>query len=236
MRPRVLVVDDAPELRALLSLQLGGLGCDAETASNEDEALARVAACLPFDLVLADVNLTGPLRRGMPTSTPPPSSRGFGTTRLPGRLRGAGYHGRLVTMSAGPAPHSRHIDGHLTKPISREQLAVSVRTGMPREAWSVPPPVSRLSEELAMRPLLQSYVAILDLRASEIDELTRRGDVRGLDKMLHALEGSAGSYGFDEITELARLTGDPLRAGAPLTEVLPSLSRLQKLCARAKAA
>ena len=87
-----------------------------------------------------------------------------------------------------------------------------------------------------MRPLLQSYVAILDARASEIDELTRRGDVSGLDRMLHALEGSAGSYGFDEITELARSTGDPLRAGAPLTEVLPGLSRLRKLCARAKAA
>jgi HPt (histidine-containing phosphotransfer) domain-containing protein len=196
-----------------------------------------VAACEPFDLVLADVQLAAPARRtGLPTSTPPPSSRGPGATRLPGRLRAAGHEGRLVTMSAGPAPVSRSIDGHLPKPISREQLAACVRVGMPREAWSVPPPVSRLSEELAMRPLLQSYVAILDVRAAELDELTRRGDVHGLDKMLHALEGSAGSYGFDEITELARLTGDPLRAGAPLTEVLPGLSRLQKLCARAKAA
>jgi CheY-like chemotaxis protein len=243
-RPRVLLVDDAPELRALLTLQLAGLGCDTEIAATENEAVARIGACPPFDLVLADVHLSplkrgGRLAAGLPTSTPPPSSRGLGATRLPGRLRAAGHQGRLVTMSAGPAPvglAAHRVEGHLTKPISREQLAACVRAGLPAEAWSVPPPVSRLSEELAMRPLLQSYVDILDTRATEIEQLTRRGDVRALDKMLHALEGSAGSYGFDEITELARSTGDPLRAGASLTDVLPGLSRLQKLCARARSA
>lgn len=52
--PRILVVDDTPEIRELLQIHLEAAGYEILTASNGQEALAIVATHAP-DLILLDV-------------------------------------------------------------------------------------------------------------------------------------------------------------------------------------
>jgi two-component system, NtrC family, response regulator HydG len=54
----ILIVDDAPEVRAFLSEALRTLGYEVHAASGANEALA-LAARTPFNLVLCDLRLPG---------------------------------------------------------------------------------------------------------------------------------------------------------------------------------
>lgn len=56
--PRVLVVDDQPDIRDLAVLVLQGAAYRAESCGSGDEALHRLAAD-PYALVLLDINMPG---------------------------------------------------------------------------------------------------------------------------------------------------------------------------------
>src|SRR5258707_1353693 len=56
--PRVLLVDDAPDNRLLMSLYLRRSGVEFLTARNGEEALQIAASMLP-DLVVLDLTMTG---------------------------------------------------------------------------------------------------------------------------------------------------------------------------------
>jgi CheY-like chemotaxis protein len=219
LRPRVLYVDDAIELRALVQLQLMGLGCDVALADSAQHACEALEARGPFDVVLLDVQLGNE-----------------DVTRVVEQIHAAGHQGRLVTVSAGPAPASIPTHGHLSKPMARDALAVMVREGFPVAVWSVPPPVSRLAEDRTLVPLLHQFVVILDGRARELEAIFGAKDTSALRRILHMLEGSAGSYGFDEITREAREVGEQLNRGVELGDIAPAVVRLRKLCSRARAA
>ena len=55
---QVLVVDDEPALRQMLTLMLGRAGYDVEAAASAEEAAARLAKG-EFDVVLCDIKLPG---------------------------------------------------------------------------------------------------------------------------------------------------------------------------------
>jgi CheY-like chemotaxis protein len=56
--PRILIVDDEPEIRAFMSDALGVFGYDVGAAADADEAFKLVARTR-FDLVLSDLRLPG---------------------------------------------------------------------------------------------------------------------------------------------------------------------------------
>ena len=55
---RILVVDDEPQIRKALAVNLTARGYEVDTAATGEDALARAAAHLP-DLVLLDIGLPG---------------------------------------------------------------------------------------------------------------------------------------------------------------------------------
>lgn len=55
-RPRLLVVDDDPDLRVLFRAQLGKAGFEVDVASDGIQGV-EVASSKPFDLVIADLNM-----------------------------------------------------------------------------------------------------------------------------------------------------------------------------------
>src|SRR5262245_24691494 len=61
--PRILLADDAPEVREMLSLVLGRAGADVRLAASGAEALALVQeadhADAPFDAILLDGSMPG---------------------------------------------------------------------------------------------------------------------------------------------------------------------------------
>lgn len=56
--PRVLIVDDNPEIREILRILLGGEGYELEEAKNGDEALAKTKEN-KFDLIILDIMMPG---------------------------------------------------------------------------------------------------------------------------------------------------------------------------------
>jgi DNA-binding NtrC family response regulator len=55
-RPRVLIVDDEPGLRALLEWELSDHGIEVKTARDGEEATQLVEQ-MPFDIVLTDLTM-----------------------------------------------------------------------------------------------------------------------------------------------------------------------------------
>jgi len=57
-QPRILIVDDEPEIRSFMSDALDVFGYQVGAASNADEAFALIARTR-FDLVMSDLRLPG---------------------------------------------------------------------------------------------------------------------------------------------------------------------------------
>ena len=58
-KTRVLVVDDEPGIRKLLTFELSFLGYETITAKNADEALRILRDNIPFDLIITDIRMPG---------------------------------------------------------------------------------------------------------------------------------------------------------------------------------
>lgn len=113
--PRVLVVDDSPELRRFMVLVLERAGMAAEPAADGEEAMER-AVETPPDVVVTDYRL--------------PGIDGLETCRRLRALCGA----RAVLVSGGsitPEMAAR-VDAVLEKPFSAADLVERVRALTPR--------------------------------------------------------------------------------------------------------
>ena len=106
-----LVVDDDPDIAALLEVLLGDMGVTTRQAGSVAEALAAVAQQVP-DLILVDVELPG-----------------LSGNAAVFQLRSQGYKGRIVTLSASATESARTAafaagaDHYLTKPLDFAQFA-----------------------------------------------------------------------------------------------------------------
>jgi CheY-like chemotaxis protein len=118
--PRILIVDDEPEIRAFMSDALGIFGYDVRAAADADEAVTLVART-PFDLVLSDLRL--------------PGLRGWDFVTRLRRLDPA----PAVIMMTGSAPDDDDLrqvrDAGITvlhKPVQLPQLQTAVSTTLAR--------------------------------------------------------------------------------------------------------
>ncbi|TDR41645.1 signal transduction histidine kinase [Tahibacter aquaticus] len=111
-----LIVDDDPDVAALLEVLLGDLGATTRVASTAAAALAEVGQRAP-DLVLVDVELPG-----------------LSGNAAVFQLRSQGYKGGIVTVSANATEEARRAalaagaDHYLTKPLDFAQFARVVQS------------------------------------------------------------------------------------------------------------
>ncbi len=117
---RLLVVDDEPNIRELLSTSLRFAGFDVVAAGNGREALAAVEDHAP-DLAVLDVML--------------PDMDGFTLTR---RLRAAGRHFPVVFLTARDDTEDKVTgltvggDDYVTKPFSLDEVVARIRAVLRR--------------------------------------------------------------------------------------------------------
>jgi two-component system, response regulator, stage 0 sporulation protein F len=122
--PSVLVVDDDPEMRALVLDVLRNEGYDVAEARTGSEAVQTLWG-RSFDVVLMDKNLPGP----------------SGLELLP-ELRQASPGSRIVMMTAfGDVPSyveafEKGATGYLFKPFRIEELTVAIRQALGLDAVS----------------------------------------------------------------------------------------------------
>ena len=117
---KLLVVDDEPNIRELLSTSLRFAGFEVVSAGNGREALAAVEAHAP-DLAVLDVML--------------PDMDGFTVTR---RLRAAGKHFPVLFLTAKDDTEDKVTgltvggDDYVTKPFSLDEVVARIRAVLRR--------------------------------------------------------------------------------------------------------
>ena len=125
--PRVLVVDDEPNIRELVQVALKFHGCAVATAANGIEAI-RQAEVIEPDLIVLDVML--------------PDIDGFEVCR---RLRAAGNDVPVIFLTARDTSSDTVTglaiggDDYVTKPFSVEALVARVRAVLRRASRSAQP-------------------------------------------------------------------------------------------------
>nr|WP_236598738.1 response regulator [Ramlibacter monticola] len=230
---RVLVVDDGPENRELLSLVLAEQGLWIDEAENGQVAVDKLAAA-SYDLVLMDMQM--------------PVMDGFAATR---ELRRRGLAVPVVALTAHAMKGYEEevlqagCTAYLTKPVDIDMLLqrVAVLLGGSAEEPGEDGPSSvfiDLSEEpglpegpirsrFADNPKLVPIVRKFAARLHQQLELTRAaqeaGDLAEVERLAHWLAGAAGTVGYDAFTEPAR----ELEAAAKDGDGTTALGVLQRI-------
>ncbi len=125
--PRVLVVDDEPNIRELVQVALKFHGCAVTTAASGSEAIRQAESNTP-DLIVLDVML--------------PDIDGFEVCR---RLRAAGNEVPVIFLTARDTSSDTVTglaiggDDYVTKPFSVEALVARVRAVLRRASRSAQP-------------------------------------------------------------------------------------------------
>lgn len=126
--PRVLVVDDEPQIRRALRVGLTGLGYDVQLTSSGEEGL-DLAAVAPPDVVILDLML--------------PGMSGLDVCKA---LR-EWSQAPIIVLSAMGAERDKvkaldlGADDYLTKPFGMDELLARIRVALRRTVGEASPPV-----------------------------------------------------------------------------------------------
>jgi two-component system, OmpR family, KDP operon response regulator KdpE len=158
--PRILVVDDEPQIRRALRVGLAGHGYDVQLAGTGEEAL-DLAAVAPPDVIILDLMLPGlsglDVCKGLREWSQAPiivlSAKGEERDKVEALDLGA--------------------DDYLTKPFGMDELLARIRAALRRTAGEAPTPVLEIGELRLdqARRLLTSRGREIHLTPTEYDML-----------------------------------------------------------------
>jgi PAS domain S-box-containing protein len=236
---RVLVVDDGPENRELLSLVLTEQGLWVDEAENGAQALEKLAAG-SYDLVLMDMQM--------------PVLDGFAATREL-RRRGLAMPVLALTAHAMKGYEEEVLQagctGYLTKPVdidlllhqvavtlggSREEAQpddgpASVILELGEEPAAEGPIRSRFAGNPKLVPIVRKFAGRLEQQLGLTRAACESGDLAEVERLAHWLAGAAGTVGYDAFTEPARELEAAAKAGdlAGTEGVLQRIDRMAGL-------
>jgi DNA-binding response OmpR family regulator len=224
LAPQIIVVDDEPDLRALLEDYLGLQGFAVRCADGP-AALDRALAERPADVIVLDVNMPG----------------GSGFDAL-ARLRAAGVAAGVIMLTARAEPADRitglagGADDYLVKPFEPRELLARIRAVLRRLPPAAPAPADRrrppvrmgtCSFDVEARRLIDASGADVALTAMEFDLLSvlarhpRQTLSRSrLAELAHGRPLAPGDRSVDiRITRLRAKLGEDARAPRTLRTV-----------------
>jgi len=195
LQGRVLVAEDTPELQLLERKLIESTGADVEFANDGEEAVA-MALEQPYDLVLMDMLM--------------PKMDGVEATRL---LRSTGLETPIYALTANAMQHHRDqfddagCDGFLTKPIDRFALLEVLRAHLEaddREGSAIEQAASGSLDDVVDPEMMEVFLRRLQEAAQELKQYYEDGAWDELRRVVHTLKGTAATFGFPEITALAK--------------------------------
>jgi len=209
--PRILLADDAPEVRALLSLVLGRAGADVRLAASGADALDLVqqadAADAPFDAILLDGELPG-------------------VAAMEPRLRARGCTAPVMVLQKPTRP-----DALLAA------LARGLAAGLEAGAFGFERGVlATRGVREGIETLAARFAEGLTADASALEGALAHGDAAEVSAIAQRLEDVAGAYGFADVAEAAAELDDGVAAAASLEQVRDRVARVVELCRRASTA
>ena len=218
---RILVVDDGPENRELVTLVLAEAGLTTEEAENGQIAV-DMAARTAYDAILMDMSM--------------PVMDGYTATKV---LRGRGSKVPIIALTAHAMKGFEQeilaagCTGYVTKPIDidvllgtlAEKLGGRRVQGAPAPVEEQPvapsasaaiaapaasavadhsPVVSRLANHPRLRSAARKLAARLDEQLAAMELALRAGNFPELAALAHWLKGAGGTVGYDAYTVPAR--------------------------------
>jgi CheY-like chemotaxis protein len=209
--PHIVVVDDDPAILTLLAATLrAGLGAQVTTFASAELALAAWPSLPTVALLLTDHSMAG--LTGLELAT---------------RLRATAPGLPIVMLSAVEVPLDAPgiLTRCLVKPCPPRVLLPELRALLGLPVAAPAPDVPRAPTRL--EALTTAYVASLAAVPAKLEALVAAaGDEAGeraLRDLLHQLAGTAGSYGFPEVTDAALALRVAVKARQPLAEPLQAM-------------
>ncbi|MEM8780007.1 MAG: response regulator [Cyanobacteria bacterium P01_G01_bin.49] len=111
---KILIAEDYPDNRDVLSLMLNSFGCSVDWVANGQQALDKLAKDNSFDIVLMDCQM--------------PVLDGYEATRQLRQREGEQHHTIVVGVTANALAEDKDkclsagMDDYLSKPIMMEKL------------------------------------------------------------------------------------------------------------------
>lgn len=206
----ILCADDNEDNRQLVAYLLAKTGAQLTLVEDGQQAL-DVVANTPFDLVLMDMQM--------------PEMDGLQATTI---LKQRGFQGPIIMLTANVDSNSKNkmlaagAKAHFPKPIDSrrfysmlaEYLGKGLEVATQQEARG-----DHLSDthhrdtgsEFAQ--LIQNYRLSFKGKWADIEGAMEQQDWAKIKSLMHKLKGSAGSYGFQQLSDVAILVEEHIDAG-----------------------
>ncbi len=251
---RIMLVEDGPDNQRFISALLRKTGAEVTVVENGalavEQALSALASGRPYDVILMDMQ--------MPVMDGYTATRLLRSRKYSGLIIALTAHAmvedRQKCEQAG-------CDDYLTKPVQRlrmlERLAQIKQPGQPGVqplAVSAPAevpvsmPIAAAVEEapassdaiystIELDPdfgdIVVSFARLLEERCSDLQKVVEEKNLERLKVLSHQLKGSAGTYGFNVISQGARLLEDAVKAGN-WDQIQEAMINLSQLCGRVR--
>lgn len=209
LRGRVLVAEDGADNQRLISAFLRQAGVVVTMVANGKDAV-ETALAQDFDLVLMDVQM--------------PVLDGIAATQM---LRATGYGRPIVALTANvmKADLQRYRDAGcddvLAKPMDRNHFYQVVAQQL--EKQTIHAPVLHALDDAeflrGMADMTEQFRARLPDTITSIERALNASDWPMVRSLVHKLRGTAGSYGYGQLTVLAGTVEDEIRAGRGVSAV-----------------
>ncbi len=202
---KVLLVEDIEDNQKLISMYLRQTGLTIDIAVNGLEGLNK-ATKYNYNLILMDMQM--------------PVMDGLEATR---RLREENYNGTIIALTANVLKNETDIylkagcNAILSKPIVINEFYATVKQWLkPLETEqtvkkAVQSPAANQSD--MFQKLVQQFLLSLETELNNIEAFIENEDWQECQKVIHNIKGRGGSFGFDEITEMATQLDDLLKNG-----------------------
>jgi signal transduction histidine kinase/HPt (histidine-containing phosphotransfer) domain-containing protein len=231
LRGRVLLAEDGIHNQKVISYYLRAVGLEVITADNGriacEIAIKALSDAQRFDLILMDMQM--------------PELDGYSATS---RLRDAGYAGPIIALTAHAMSRDRDkclqcgCTDYLTKPIDKSVLIATATRYL--QSPSQPGADHSNSIHLAgdagddaeVRQFLPAFIADLPVQVSQLLALLQNQDIAAVRDLAHQIKGTAGMYGFMQLTDAARQLEQTLDSTAATEAIAAGLHSLVELIRR----
>ncbi len=217
----VLLVEDTPEIRNLVTMYLTRAGLNVHSVENGAQALAAVAANR-FDLVMMDIQM--PVMDGVSAMM---------------KLQESRYPVPVIALTANAMKEERDLyqqagfSSFLAKPVERSLLNQLLRKYLlPAKITEAKPIRSTVDlNDPEMRALVVAFVEKLPDYSRPIDAAAKSGEWSRVQDLAHKLKGLGGSMGYPQVSDIAASILFQLKAENH-DEVVKHVQRLGDVVAR----
>ncbi len=235
LRGKILLAEDGRDNQRFISAMLRAAGAEVVIADNGRIAVA-MACAQPFDLIFMDMQM--------------PEMDGYEAASL---LRAKGHKLPIVALTAHALSEDRAkcltagCTEYLTKPIDRNALVKMASTFLnaaktveetsastkvkttPADAQTI---ISTCQNDPAIAEILPEFVANLPEQVSQIEKLLKEGAMSQLAQAVHQLKGAGGCYGFQIISDTAKVAETAVRSEAAIEQIQADVESLISLIRR----